>query len=195
MAGSPTSERTVDQLERELEELRAKLRELEVRADIDALTEVFNRRGFERELNRTLSYLVRYGGSAAVVYVDLDDFKPVNDRYGHAAGDQVLRGVASAMVRAVRESDSVGRLGGDEFAVILWNLGAAQAQAKALALEAAIAGAVTDWHGEPLSVGASAGVAMISDHEPAAELLMRADRAMYARKSERALISARVVRQ
>jgi len=64
--------------------------ELEAHAESDSLTAVMNRRGFQRELTRAASYLQRYGGNAALVYLDLDGFKPVNDRFGHAAGDAVL---------------------------------------------------------------------------------------------------------
>src|SRR4030095_2227392 len=106
-------------------------------ADTDALTEVFNRRGFDRELRRTLAYIKRYWTRAALIYIDLDGFKPVNDRHGHAAGDAILKAVAATLVRCVRASDTVARLGGDEFAVILWNLSEADAAAKVFALEAA----------------------------------------------------------
>ncbi len=129
----------VERLERELAAARLQMTALEARADIDPLTDVLNRRGFERELKRSLAYVKRHGTGAALVYVDLDDFKSVNDRHGHAAGDAVLKAVAMVLVRHVRASDLVARLGGDEFAVLLWNLDEANAQTKALALEAAIA--------------------------------------------------------
>ena len=86
----------VQRLEAELVAARAKMKELEATADIDAVTVIFNRRGFERELKRSLSYAKRYSTRAALFYIDLDGFKPVNDRYGHAAGDAVLKGVADA---------------------------------------------------------------------------------------------------
>ena len=101
---------------------RARIAELEARIDVDPLTETLNRRGFERELTRSLAYVKRYGASAALIYLDLDGFKPVNDRHGHAAGDAVLKAVAAALVRHVRASDVVARIGGDEFVVLLWNV-------------------------------------------------------------------------
>ncbi len=76
---------------------RARIADLEARVDIDPLTDVLNRRGFERELKRSLAYVKRYGTSAALIYVDLDGFKPVNDRHGHAAGDAVLKAIAAAL--------------------------------------------------------------------------------------------------
>ena len=175
----------VARLEAELAAMRTRVSELETHAERDPLTAVMNRRGFERELARASSYLQRYGGSAALVYLDLDDFKPVNDRHGHAAGDAVLKAVAAALVIAVRASDMVARIGGDEFAVLLWNLNAADAANKALALEGAVTAATVAWDGGVLGVGASAGVAALGPDWDLAGLLARADAAMYARKRAR----------
>jgi diguanylate cyclase (GGDEF)-like protein len=175
----------VEKLSAELAAARARVAELEATADVDPLTAVFNRRGFERELRRTLSYVNRYGPSAALVYLDLDGFKPVNDRFGHAAGDAVLKAVAATLVAHVRASDLVARLGGDEFAVILWNVAAPVAAAKAAALEAAIVARSVGFADATLAVGASVGVAMIGPNDTQADVLARADAAMYARKQER----------
>jgi diguanylate cyclase (GGDEF)-like protein len=172
----------VARLEIELAAMRERIAELEAHAQSDPLTGVMNRRGFERELKRAGAYVQRYGGNAALVYLDLDDFKPVNDRFGHAAGDAVLKAVAAALLGAVRASDTVARIGGDEFAALLWNLSPQAAQAKATALERAIAAACVDWAGIRLSVGASAGVAELSVNQDIADLVARADAAMYARK-------------
>ncbi|SRR5581483_1498144 len=180
----------VERLQQELAAARARMAELEARADVDPLTDVLNRRGFERELKRSLAYVKRYGASAALVYLDLDGFKSVNDRHGHVAGDAVLKAVAMVLGRQVRASDVVARLGGDEFGVLLWNLREADAHEKALTLEAAV-GRTTAHHGEgSLSVGASAGVAMILPLDEPAQVLQRADRAMYARKAIRAGLRA-----
>jgi PleD family two-component response regulator len=105
----------IERLERELAAAREQLAALEARADVDPLTELPNRRAFERELGRSLAYVKRHGTGVALLYLDLDDFKRVNDRHGHAAGDAVLRAVASVLGRHVRESDVVARIGGDEF--------------------------------------------------------------------------------
>jgi diguanylate cyclase (GGDEF)-like protein len=175
----------VARLEAELAVMRARIAELESRAERDPLTGLLNRRGFERELARVGSYVRRYGGGAALIYLDLDGFKPVNDRYGHAAGDAVLVAVAAALVTAVRASDAVARIGGDEFAVLLWNVSASDAQKKALALEVTIAETRTEWEGGALSVGASVGLADIAQDHDAGALVARADAAMYARKRDR----------
>ena len=111
----------VDRLELELAAARSRMAALETRAEIDPLTDLVNRRGLERELKRALAYVKRYETSAVLVYIDLDGFKAINDRHGHAAGDAVLKAVAMVLARQVRASDLVARLGGDEFVVLLWN--------------------------------------------------------------------------
>jgi len=175
----------VDRLQAELAAAHAKVTELEAKADVDALLDILNRRGFERELRRSLAYVRRYGTAAALVYLDLDQFKPVNDRYGHAAGDRVLKAIAATLQRSVRESDVVARLGGDEFGVLLWNLNEAQAGEKAEQLETAIAATIAAYGGVRLSVGASAGIAMLGPADAPGEVIGRADLAMYARKRVR----------
>jgi diguanylate cyclase (GGDEF)-like protein len=174
----------VDRLAAQLEQSRARIADLEAKVDIDPLTELLNRRSFERELKRSVAYVKRYGASAALVYLDLNGFKPVNDRHGHAAGDAVLEAVAAALVRQVRASDLVARIGGDEFVVLLWNVSEPAAAAKAAALEQAIYSTPVRWGSSTLVVGASAGVAVIGALDAPADLLARADAAMYARKSE-----------
>jgi diguanylate cyclase (GGDEF)-like protein len=175
----------IERLNAALKAEQARAAALEASADTDALTGVFNRRGFDRELTRTLAYIRRYWTRAALIYIDLDGFKPVNDRYGHAAGDAILKAVAATLMRSVRASDTVARLGGDEFAVILWNLSEADAAAKAIALEEAVAGAAVSWEGGTLSVGASIGLSTLDPDDEFAGALAKADRAMYARKAQR----------
>ena len=180
----------VDALAAQLQDSRARILDLEARVDVDPLTDVLNRRGFERELRRSLAYVKRYGTSAALIYIDLDGFKPVNDRHGHGAGDAVLKAIAAALVRNVRASDVVARIGGDEFAVLLWNVNGANAAAKAGAIEAAIYGTPVRWSSSTLVVGASAGVALLGALDTPADVIARADAAMYARKAERKGVSS-----
>ncbi len=175
----------VERLHAELKAEKAKVAELTATADTDALTGVFNRRGFERELTRTLSYIERYWTRAALLYVDLDGFKPVNDQHGHAAGDAMLKAVAGTLARSVRASDAVARLGGDEFGLILWNLSEADAARKARALEATIADTAIAWGDTLLSVGASIGLAILNPDDKLAGVMEKADRAMYPRKAAR----------
>jgi diguanylate cyclase (GGDEF)-like protein len=180
----------VERLERELAQARRQIASLEARADIDPLTELPNRRAFERQLARSLAYLKRHGTAASLLYLDLDDFKHVNDQHGHIAGDEMLRAVAHVLARHVRESDIVARLGGDEFALLLWNCDEADAKAKALALETAIGRTTATYRGAVLAVGASVGVAVLLPLDRPADAIGRADQAMYERKSTRRACSA-----
>jgi diguanylate cyclase (GGDEF)-like protein len=185
----------VERLAAELAAARTRVADLESRIDVDPLTETLNRRGFERELKRSLAYVKRYGAAAALIYIDLDDFKPVNDRHGHAAGDAVLKAIATALARQVRASDVVARVGGDEFVVLLWNVGEAAAATKAAALEAAVYATPVRWGASTLVVGASAGVAMVGPLDTSAEVIARADAAMYARKAERRRLASGALRR
>jgi diguanylate cyclase (GGDEF)-like protein len=177
----------VDALKADLAAARARVAELETRVDEDPLTGLVNRRGFERALERALAFVRRYGATAALLYLDLDGFKPINDRFGHAAGDWALGRVARLVGANVRASDVVGRVGGDEFAVLLWNVTGAQAEEKARAIEAMIEQESFERAGARFSLGLSAGIATLSADDTAIAVVARADQAMYARKRERKL--------
>lgn len=195
-AGKPTSDHPavgpaalllaeVERLQADLGKAQRTIAELEARADVDPLLDILNRRGFERELKRSLAYLQRYNGEAVLLFIDLDGFKAVNDRLGHAAGDALLKAVARELVGHVRASDVVARLGGDEFGVLLWNLGAALAAGKAHSLERLIE-TVTVAHGEArIAVGASVGLVPLVAGAAPEQMIDAADKAMYARKNER----------
>jgi diguanylate cyclase (GGDEF)-like protein len=175
----------IDDLRGEVARLKRRLEESEALADTDALTPLLNRRAFLRELARIRTFAQRYGAPASLVYLDLDGFKTVNDRYGHAAGDAALAAVAERLLANVRQSDIVGRMGGDEFAVILVQADQAVAEAKARALMLAVEREPIrfgDWTA-PLHI--SCGVRQISvELEPEA-LIAQADAAMYAAKRAR----------
>jgi diguanylate cyclase (GGDEF)-like protein len=175
----------IDALKAELKATRARIADLETKIDEDPLTGLLNRRGFERALERALAYVRRYGASAALLYLDLDHFKPINDRYGHAVGDWVLGRVARLVTGNVRASDVVARVGGDELVALLWNADTGQASQKARALEAMIEGETFEHAGRRLELGLSAGAVSLSARDTVAGALARADAAMYARKRER----------
>jgi diguanylate cyclase (GGDEF)-like protein len=177
----------VDALKADLAAARARVAELETRVDEDPLTGLVNRRGFERALERALAFVRRYGATAALLYLDLDGFKPINDRFGHAAGDWALGRVARLLGAKVRASDVVGRVGGDEFAVLLWKVTGAQAEEKARAIEAMIEQESFERAGARFSLGLSAGTTTLSADDTAIAVVARADQAMYARKRERKL--------
>ena len=179
------AERTIRILKTKLAAARARIDELQAWADTDFLLNIYNRRGFERELARSIAYIKRYNATGALIVLDVDRLKPVNDTFGHAAGDVVLKGVVAVLMRHVRSSDVVGRLGGDEFGLLLWNLTETDALTKAQALEDAIDQLTFVFKGKAVTAGASAGMALLGPMEDAADVLEQADRAMYRRKEMR----------
>jgi diguanylate cyclase (GGDEF)-like protein len=164
-----------------------RVEELTASAERDFLLDIFNRRGFARELHRSIDYIKRYQANGALILLDVDRLKPINDNFGHAAGDRVLQAVARTLAEQVRSSDVVGRLGGDEFGVLLWNIDEPDARAKAAALERAIDALRFTFGDAEACVGASAGVAVLDPAADADGALDSADRAMYARKAQRRL--------
>jgi len=176
---------TIRRLKTQLAQARARIDELQASSDTDYLLDIPNRRGFERELHRAIAYIQRYRTRGALIVLDVDRLKPVNDAFGHAAGDQVLKTVAATLLRQVRSSDVVGRLGGDEFALLLWNLSETDVRAKAASLEAAIDRLAFVFRGRNITAGASAGVAILGPHTDAGRALEEADSAMYVRKAQR----------
>jgi diguanylate cyclase (GGDEF)-like protein len=177
----PAIRRLRAQLARALE----RVEQLQASANTDFLLNIPNRRGFERELQRSISYIRRYHASGALIVLDVDRLKPINDMFGHAAGDQVLKAIVATLSREVRASDVIGRLGGDEFALLLWNLSETDAHAKAAALEQAVDALRFTFRGQAVGAGVSAGVTLLGPHADAERALEEADRAMYVRKAQR----------
>ena len=151
----------------------------------DALTGLPNRLQFENDLARSLQRAWRQGQQIALLFIDLDCFKLVNDTLGHAAGDELLRVVAARLRSAVRAEDAVARLGGDEFTVVLEEVdGAAGAALAAGKLLQAIV-APTVLQGRAVSISASIGIALFPAHGADADALLRAaDAAMYRAKRQ-----------
>jgi diguanylate cyclase (GGDEF)-like protein len=181
----PAAALTIRRLEAQLAEARARIAELRASAETDFLLDILNRRGFARELTRAVAFITRYRASGALIVLDVDRLKPINDAFGHAAGDAVLKAVVGVIRRHVRASDVIGRLGGDEFVLLLWNLNEADARAKARLLEAAIDQLTFVFRDTNVSAGASSGVALLGPDIEGSAALEEADRAMYARKKER----------
>jgi diguanylate cyclase (GGDEF)-like protein len=182
---SPAGLAALERLAAERDELAEKLAAAEALADRDTLTPTHNRRAFLRELHRTMSEVERYKTPAAVLYVDLDGFKALNDNYGHAAGDAVLKHAGRMLVESVRESDIVGRLGGDEFGIILNHANAEEARAKAQLLSDLINASVIVHAGQAHRIALSIGVHALSMPEDPETAIARADEAMYADKFAR----------
>ncbi len=165
----------------DISERKALAQRLEYLLDHDFLTGLVNRRRFEQELSREAERVARYGASAAVLVIDLDNFKDVNDAFGHKAGDDLLKGVAGAVKHRIRQTDLLARVGGDEFAVLLPQTDADQAQVAADGIVKAMAQHVAVLGDKSIRVTASVGLAMF-DGLSAAEVLACADLAMYEAK-------------
>ena len=152
----------------QLARAQARIDELQASADTDFLLDIPNRRGFERELNRSISYIKRYHASGALIVLDVDRLKPINDTYRTCGGRSGAEGHRRASCcDQVRASDVIGRLGGDEFALLLWNLSETDARAKAALLEQSIDRLSFVFRGRTVTAGLSAGVAILGPHAEA----------------------------
>jgi diguanylate cyclase (GGDEF)-like protein len=152
-------------------------------AMVDPLTGLVNRRGFFQESERIARRQAEKPQLAAVLLVDLDNFKSINDRFGHAVGDKVLQIFAETATQTVRPSDFVGRLGGEEFAAVLHNVGRERALVIAERMRSAFAEATSMVEG--CAVGATASVGMVLSDRcefDVSELLVHADKALYEAK-------------
>ncbi len=154
---------------------------LEYLVDRDFLTGLFNRRHFEQELAREVDRIARYGGTGAVLLMDLDHFKDVNDAFGHKAGDDLLKGIAGTLKNRMRQTDVLARVGGDEFGVILPQTDAEQAQLVADAIIKSVGRHVAMLGEQSIRTTASVGIALF-DGMDAVEVLAVADLAMYEAK-------------
>ncbi|MBS27751.1 MAG: GGDEF domain-containing protein [Alphaproteobacteria bacterium] len=159
---------------------------LEKPADEDTLVPVANRRAFVREMSRVVAYAERYGANFSVLYFDINGFKEINDRFGHAAGDAALRQIAELLAENIRESDIVSRLGGDEVGVILAQADVAAAAENAVSLSALIAATPFEWESTSVPLSVSYGAYSFSGKKDAGEAPQRADEAMYENKQGRA---------
>jgi diguanylate cyclase (GGDEF)-like protein len=170
-------------LEREVEERRKLEEQLREVATIDGLTRVLNRSAFLAAGEHELDRLRRTGRPVAVIMLDADHFKTINDRFGHAAGDATLKAMVKGCQSIVRVQDIVGRLGGEEFAIVLPGLSLAAARRVAERLRDEIA-RTTIWFGDsPIRVTVSLGVAVAGPGDMSLEqVLVRADAAMYHAK-------------
>ena len=178
---------------RDVTERKALEQELERLSQRDPLTGVYNRRRFDEELSARLREARRYDRSGALLLIDLDRFKAINDEYGHTAGDQALREVARVLDENTRDTDTVARdsdsvlarVGGDEFAILLAGLGEGDAAMVGERLVAALEATELRCGGKPIPLAISVGIAHFEGHEPvdAEQLFSRADRAMYVVKA------------
>ena len=192
MKQSESDEVQITSLVEENERLRAALMEMQYRiaeleqlADTDTLTPLPNRRAFLRRLEAVIQYAARHNTPAAVLYIDLDGLKRINDDYGHHAGDGVLLHLARLLTDSLRATDMVARIGGDEFGLILDHLNEADATAKAKALTDYVSAQSIDVGSARIAMRITIGLAMVRVGESVASLIERADAAMYANRNHR----------
>ena len=181
--------RLVPAIERELREVETRrahrMAEETIRhmAYHDALTGLTNRHEFERRLRRALYHAQEEGAQHALLYLDLDQFKIINDTCGHIAGDEMLKQVAVVLQQPIRETDTLARLGGDEFGVLLENCPQDRAEAIARALLQEIRDFRFVWQDKTFALGVSIGLVMITgDGKTLTDVLSAADMACYAAK-------------
>jgi len=175
MAAALAAEETIRQQAERIDQLES----LSV---TDELTGLFNRRGFEAELRRTLARAERNGECGLLVMCDLDRFKPINDTYGHRAGDIVLQRFGAVLAAAVRRGDIVGRLGGDEFGLILGDAAPEAVSGRVAPLRARLSGLFVEHQGIRIPVSASLGYAAYGPNSDAETLWILADKALYRDK-------------
>lgn len=151
----------------------------------DTLTPLYNRRHFEQAVAVSIAHCQRYNSRAALLFVDVDDLKSINDTFGHAAGDEALRMVADVLLANVRSTDVVARIGGDEFALLLGTISDSDVEQKIAQLTAGIAERRPLFANGSACLSATFGHAFIHPDDRADKVLARADSQMYRSKRSR----------
>ena len=174
----------------EIDRLRAQIASLEDRVSMldrlahrDPLVDLPNRRSFVAALEALIARVDRYGDQGAMLYVDLDGLKRINDRFGHTAGDQALIQVAQMLVASVRKSDYVARIGGDEFGILLERIDEHGAWEMALRIVETVVGSQFCVEGFCLPLSVAVGVGPIKADDDAQTVIARADKEMYRVKA------------
>ena len=190
MSDHVTDDADVQRLVEEISRLRGQVAQLQERveqldhlAHQDSLIDLPNRRGFLRELERLIARVSRYDAKGAMLFVDVDGLKTINDTLGHGAGDEALIQVADVLSRGVRKSDVCARIGGDEFGILLENADEKSAHETAGRLAEMIAGCDFMHDGESLPLGVAIGVGLIDKDDTAQSVMARADEELYRRKA------------
>jgi diguanylate cyclase (GGDEF)-like protein len=174
------------QAEQRIAEQQARIQHLESLTTTDELTGLLNRRGFMEGVHRALQSARRYDEEGVLSFIDLDGFKPINDTYGHGAGDMVLRRVAELLLSNVRKTDLVARLGGDEYAVLFVHAVKQVGRKRAEVLRQILNASNLVYGDVSIPIRASLGCADYSGWSAPEDLLRKADRSMYREKNRRA---------
>lgn len=173
----------VNSLRSQLKHQMKTINRLKQQALHDPLTKLPNRRSFEEELDKSLAFHARYGRMGALMVIDANDFKTINDSLGHMAGDAVLCHIANLLKQHTRLTDVVARVGGDEFCLILREVSDEEAKEKAERLARLIASAPCSFDGREIYISVSVGACGFGEAKNKADLFQKADSAMYDDKS------------
>jgi len=173
----------IARLRDEVARLQGRVDQLDQLAHQDVLIGLPNRRGFMRQLNQLIARINRYDEMAAMLFIDVDGLKLINDSFGHKAGDEALMFVAELLVRGVRASDYVARIGGDEFGILLEHANESSAAETASRLVSQIAGCEFCYEESCLPLSVAIGFSLIAKGDSSEDVIERADLAMYAEKA------------
>lgn len=172
--------------EKMIAEQKKRIQELEDLAATDPLTGLMNRRGFEKFFDHELERIRRYHSPGALfVLIDLDKFKPINDKYGHLAGDASLKLVAEKLLQSIRILDGAARLGGDEFTLLLTQIEPEKTTLRIQKIRQTLDDMKLDWQGEKIHFGASIGLATVTAESEFSAVYHAADMDLYADKQRR----------
>jgi diguanylate cyclase (GGDEF)-like protein len=205
MLGIPDSEMTpavnlaisallekLDDVNRDLSRTKESLAEIERLVDVDCVAPIPNRRAFMRRLAWAITMHERYGHPSTILYFDINDFKNINDEYGHAAGDIAIRHISHLLTTTMRESDFLARIGGDEFAVIMYYASEESARKRGGKIAEKLQKTPFVYNGKHLNVTAAYGYYSIKSGDDAESALASADMSMYVdkRRAKTTLASA-----
>lgn len=173
----------IERLRAHVSSLEQRVSQLDLLAHSDALVDLPNRRSFVRQLESAIARVERYGDEAAMLFVDLDGLKRINDKFGHAAGDQALIQVSQMLVSSVRKSDYVARIGGDEFGIVLDRIDERGAWEMALRIVETVVNSQFCVEGNCLPLSVAVGVGAIRAEDDPQSVIARADKEMYRVKA------------
>jgi len=174
----------IHEMEKQSEELQKDVEKHRKLALKDALTGMWNRQALNEELEKEFARWQRYQTSFSIVIWDLDHFKKINDKYGHSAGDKVLKIFAQTFMKTTRETDFVARFGGEEFVGIFPETKLNEALSLADKIREKVASSKFHYEGEPVNITASAGIATVNEDDSIDSLIKRADKMLYTAKSK-----------
>ncbi len=179
--------------ERRLLAQAERIAKLEVLTMTDEVTGLLNRRGFDAQINRALASANRNGTTGVLAISDVDDFKKINDRYGHLIGDEVLREIARRILANVRETDYVARIGGDEFAILMAETDIAYGLRRLKTLNTRLVRSIITMGGHRIPVRVSFGIESFGPGDQKKDLIERADAAMFQSKRRKSKTPPEIV--